>query len=224
MLRDIDPTSDTLVLAGDLCEARHAKAEWLQLLGAKYRQVYYVLGNHEFYGGSLISYRNEPYSILSSICPENVILLDGDEHCDFAGSTLWFPEDHTGRIFERQMSDFHAIANFRDWVYSEHATSLRFFTEAETPVWITHHLPLHASVHAKYENSPLNRYFVGDLSGVLAGKLSECMPQVIVHGHTHEPCDYYAGDVRVVCNPLGYPGEGQDVIIPKKVSYNAQLV
>jgi hypothetical protein len=31
------------------------------------------------------------------------------------------------------------------------------------------------------------------------------------------------GDSRVVCNPLGYPGEGNNSIVPKLVSF-AELV
>ena len=31
-----------------------------------------------------------------------------------------------------------------------------------------------------------------------------------VHGHTHSPSDYMVGDTRVVCNPLGYPGERRE--------------
>jgi Icc-related predicted phosphoesterase len=32
-------------------------------------------------------------------------------------------------------------------------------------------------------------------------------PKLIVHGHTHEACDYMIGDTRVVCHPRGYPKE-----------------
>jgi Icc-related predicted phosphoesterase len=32
-------------------------------------------------------------------------------------------------------------------------------------------------------------------------------PALWLHGHTHGSCDYKLGDTRVVCNPMGYPGE-----------------
>jgi predicted phosphodiesterase len=32
-------------------------------------------------------------------------------------------------------------------------------------------------------------------------------PKLIVHGHTHDPCDYMIGETRVICNPRGYPAE-----------------
>ena len=32
-------------------------------------------------------------------------------------------------------------------------------------------------------------------------------PKLIVHGHTHDACDYMIGETRVVCHPRGYPNE-----------------
>jgi Icc-related predicted phosphoesterase len=59
-----------------------------------------------------------------------------------------------------------------------------------------------------YKSDPnlpsLNRFFVNDMSDRINAK----KPKLWVHGHTHDSCDYIAGErTRVVCNPKGYPGE-----------------
>ena len=50
LLEKIEPTSETLVVAGDMCEARNADPKWFRILYRKYNDVLYVPGNHEYYG------------------------------------------------------------------------------------------------------------------------------------------------------------------------------
>jgi hypothetical protein len=119
------------------------------------------------------------------------------------------------------MSDFSYIAGFEGWVYQEHSIAKSFLSQTYADVWMMHHLPFWRSVHPRYEGDSLNRFFVGDISDEF--RAHNAPPRIIVHGHTHEPCDYMMGDTRVVCNPLGYPGEGNNSIIPKLVSF-AELV
>ena len=216
MLRDIEPDSETLVIAGDLCEARNLKPEWIRVLADKYAVVLYVPGNHEFYGLTGDQTLDILYNAMldeTYVLHENSISLDG---ISFAGATLWFPDDPVNWQFERMMSDFSYIQDFKHWLYDAHERSKAWLPTTGTDVWITHHLPLWRSVHPKYEGSNLNRFFVGDLSREL--QAMDNPPKVIVHGHTHEDCDYMAGDTRVVCNPLGYPNEGKGTIVPVKIA------
>lgn len=69
---------------------------------------------------------------------------------------------------------------------------------------VTHHLPSHRSTAARFVRSPLNRFFVCDVEPLIVDR----QPRLWVHGHTHAAMDYRIGATRVVCNPLGYPGEG----------------
>lgn len=216
MLLDMEPQSPLLVIAGDLCEARNIQESWLDIISDKYEQTFYVPGNHEFYG------RNRPQTldILREAMPYNVYLLNGESlvynDISFAGHSLWFPYDPHDRLYERHIADFALIEGYRSWVYAEHEKAKAWFPESWCDVWITHHLPLWNSVHPKYRGDVMNRFFVGDLSKELQNATS--LPKVIVHGHTHEECDYMAGDIRVVCNPLGYPSEGRRSIIPVTVA------
>ena len=59
------------------------------------------------------------------------------------------------------------------------------------------------SCHEKYAGNPLNPYFCNNLDNFIL----DTKPFLWIHGHTHSEFDYFLGDTRVICNPLGYPGE-----------------
>jgi Icc-related predicted phosphoesterase len=65
---------------------------------------------------------------------------------------------------------------------------------------VTHFLPAPPSISEKYHNDPLNPYFCSDLTSLI----EEVQPDLWIHGHTHESCDYSIGKTRVICNPRGY--------------------
>ena len=216
MLMDIEPQSAVLVVAGDLCESRNISQDWISVLCDKYELVLYVPGNHEFYGSTKEQTLDQLLAVMkhnSFVLYDGSILYDG---LTLAGSTLWFPDSPTNRWHEKHLSDFTYIQDFRSWVYVDHEESKRYLVGSGCDIWVTHHLPLWRSVHPKYEGSKLNCFFVGDMANELQGMQDP--PRVIVHGHTHEECDYMAGNTRIVCNPLGYPHEGRRSIIPVKVA------
>ena len=67
--------------------------------------------------------------------------------------------------------------------------------------------PSHASIHHSYQQpryTTMNGAFVSNLDEFILDH-----PQIALwsHGHTHHCFDYTVGDTRIVCNPLGYPGE-----------------
>ena len=215
MLKDMEPLSNILVLAGDLCESRNLQEDWLKILSDKYELVFYVPGNHEFYGST----KEQTLEKLNYSMTSNIYLLYGEnliyDDLSIAGDTLWFPDGPNNVLYEYYMNDFRAIPNFKSWVYADHEAAKTFLSGSWCDVWATHHLPLWQSVHRKYINSDSNCFFVGDLSKEL--QTTKYPPKVIVHGHTHEACDYTAGDTRVVCNPLGYPNEGRQSILPVRI-------
>jgi hypothetical protein len=68
----------------------------------------------------------------------------------------------------------------------------------------SHHAPFPGSIHPDFQGDALNAFFVNNLNPERFPKT-----QLWIHGHVHTPFDYLvpAGDheMRVVCNPLGYP-------------------
>ena len=210
------PEGEILVLAGDVGEFH-----WWQLhqskieaLAEKYKHVVYCAGNHDYYGTTLeegdarfreIEGRIENFHFLE----RDILEIDGVK---FAGCTLWFKWDELNPYYERFMSDFSQIKQFKPEVYDRNRESVNFLRSLrDVDVVITHHMPTALSVHEKYANDPTNRYFLCQLDDVIM--LLE--PKVWVHGHTHIRFDYGIGKTRVLCNPLGYPRENPGPYGPK---------
>ncbi len=202
------PEAATLILAGDVGEFHWWQMgfQWIQTLSEKYKHVLYIAGNHDYYGTTLQS-GDERFREIEDKLP-NFHFLEQDlfeiDGVKFAGCTLWFKEDTRGWIYERWMSDFSQIKQFKPAVYKRNTESQEFLRGLEDiDVVITHHMPRKHSVHEKYSGDPCTRFFLCEMDEVIL----DLQPKVWIHGHTHIPFDYRLGDTRVLCNPMGYPRE-----------------
>lgn len=202
---------DTLVIAGDIGEFWFLRdhKNIIDTICEMYKEVVYVLGNHEPYGSSIqetIQRAIELDNLIPNFHFVNnfVTMVNG---ISIAGTTLWFkkPQDRFQK-YERYMNDFSQITNFKREVYEENAKAIEFLKELRgqnLDLVITHHLVSVKSVHNKYLADPLNIYFLCDVEWII----KEINPKICCHGHTHLPCDYTIGDTRVYCHPRGYPNE-----------------
>jgi hypothetical protein len=68
---------------------------------------------------------------------------------------------------------------------------------------ISHHAPSYQSIAPQFKCSA-NGAYVSDLDDLI---LSHSQIKYWVHGHTHHNFDYHIEQCRVICNPVGYPGE-----------------
>jgi predicted phosphodiesterase len=204
--------ADVLVLAGDVLRLDRAAdaAAMLAALRAKAPHAVFVLGNHEYWHFTLPDAKARAAALCAQV---DIAFLDASAvelaGARFLGGTLWFPRDPAAGAYRRFMTDFHLIEEFEDAVYDEHRRCVDFVDAhaRTTDVVVTHHLPSYGSVAPEFRsgpNEPLNAFFVGDCEAVIARR----RPALWIHGHTHVPCDYRLGDTRVLCNPVGYPGEG----------------
>ena len=234
------PGGDVLIVAGDACEARelvseHHSTKELPYTGgkfpcydffefecAKYKKVFYVMGNHEHYRGKFWKTKTE----LERVLPKNITVLENQcevyEGVVFIGATLWTDMNKGDPItlhsMQNYMNDYKAIT-FHYPQYNAyhkmrpmdtvnmHIESKRYIEEkakqyADMPVVvITHMGPTHMSINDKYKGELSNGAYVSDLSNLI---LDNPNIKVWVHGHVHDPVDYMVGDTRVVCNPRGY--------------------
>jgi predicted phosphodiesterase len=216
--------ADVVVLAGDVARPPEAIA-WAARLG---KPVLYVPGNHEFYGGSLRS----SVAQLKQLCEGTSIHVLDDEtqligNVRFLGSTLWTDFMLFGEGQARQAAMDAAVRFTRDFsrirvdddsqalftpldsvsLFQRHAAWLanELAQPHEGPtVVITHHAPSRASIHPRFEGSPVNACFVSDADYLLDGGRA----QLWIHGHTHDSFDYVVKGTRVVCNPRGYARGG----------------
>lgn len=235
------PGGEVLILAGDLFEARELSKEFHQTKlidrkpGAfpchdfinavvpKYEKVFYVMGNHEHYGGRF----DRTLGVLRSLMPKNVTILEKEsveyDGVIFMGSTLWTDcnkNDPTTRWhIKSMMNDYRAITNFYtdrnvyhkltpEFTFLDHGKSMQYFrsqwelNKDKPVVMITHHAPSFVSVPDRFKgDTSMNGGYASDLSNDILDN-----PQIKfwVHGHMHDPVDYMIGDTRILSNPRGY--------------------
>jgi len=235
------PGGDVLILAGDICEYRTLKNEFHKTKVidrvpgafksydffysecAKYKKVFYVMGNHEHYHHRF----DKTYNDLKAILPENVTLLENEvveyEGVVFLGATLWTDLNRgdpiTAYTIKGFMNDYKVIQNFYpaqnayyklipEHTVEVHRKTKQYFktilemNRDKPVVVITHMAPSFMSVNKKYAHETTT-------NGGYASELSEFILdheniKVWVHGHMHDPVDYKIGDTRVLANPRGY--------------------
>ena len=192
-------------------------------ISQEFKNVVVVAGNHEFYGGkweqTLNTLRLE-YGAYDNIhfLERDCVTIDG---VTFVGGTLWTDMNnfdpltlHETKLF---MNDFSQIVDeTRGYSKLKPATTVQrhiqtkqyiTYVASETPgpvVVVGHHAPSFLSIADHYKGQTLT-------NGAYASELSEEIldhPNIKlwVHGHMHDPFDYYIGDTRIVCNPRGYVG------------------
>lgn len=220
---------DVLILAGDILCAKHLKTDgklnriyrkFLDDCSRNYDKIFYVMGNHEHYG---FNYK-DTYDILKKELPSNFHLLENEtityNNWNFIGFTLWtdFQNENALVMMEsrRQMSDYHAIrntSNYRKLLPEDtllyHKTSKSYLLKQlksikENVFIISHHSPSWQSISPQYRSSMINGAFCSDLDDLI---ITHSQIKYFVHGHLHNASDYMIGDCRVICNPVGYPGQ-----------------
>ena len=214
--------ADVVVLAGDI-HVGAAGISWAQQHFAG-RQVIYVVGNHEFYGGRVIP---EVIADLKAQAGKTdfIHVLDNEERLidgvRFLGSTLWtdfhlFGEAQSAKArleARAKMSDFRgqiritpgsAFSPEASVVLHEQAVEWLTFKLRKEPfagktVVVTHH-GHKQSMNPRYADDLLAASFLSDLEPLLG------FSALWVHGHTHTAFNYAVKDTRVICNPRGYVG------------------
>ena len=237
------PGGDILILAGDVCEFRSFNKQFhsTKTLGyrpgaypcydffyhecAKYKKVFYVLGNHEFYHHRF----DKTYNDMKHILPANVTMLEKEcfeyEGVLFLGGTLWTDlnkgDPITVYTIKNYMNEYKCVQNFYpdkslyhklipEFTAAEHRKTKEYFKEVleqnkdKPVVVITHMAPSFESVNAKYRGDhTINGGYASEMSEFI---LDHPNIKVWVHGHMHDACDYMIGDTRIVTNPRGYVG------------------
>lgn len=207
-LQHLVPNADTLVLAGDVTMAKRPEDlhDIFGSLAPRWKNVLYVLGNHEYYKSSPSEVARNVNAVKKefpnlSVLTNRIVTIDGQR---FIGGTMWFERDVRAIPFKSMMNDFDLIDDFEPWVYNENHefVDLAMMNLRHDDVVITHHLPSPRSIE-RWEGSGLNAFFLHDMTGLIEA----VQPRLWIHGHTHDRFDYKIGPTRVVCNPHGYPSE-----------------
>jgi Icc-related predicted phosphoesterase len=237
------PGGEVLILAGDICEAKNLVKDFNKTRPeqytpgtfpyydffytecAKYKQVFYVMGNHEHYHGRF----DQTYDKLKTVLPSNVTLLENEvvEYCGvvFLGATLWTNCNNGDALtlfhLKNTMNDYRTIRNHYvdkdvyhkltpEHTFETHVKTMEYFCMAlgmhrdKPVVVITHHAPTHKSISSQFINDTLmNGGYASDLSEDI---LDHDNIRFWIHGHMHDPVNYQVGNCTVISNPKGYDG------------------
>lgn len=211
------PEHDVVVLAGDITGS---PVETVQYASQTFKKpIVCVAGNHEFFRRGNIGRLNTSAAVLGSHIGRIYSLEDRYDDVAgvrFYGSTLWTSFDlHNDRqwaMAEASMgvADFTAIPGFTPALARErHLASVENLDLMLREAWdgprvvVTHHAPSPLSQSPTWAGSRLAPSFTSDLTDLIMHH----QPDVWIHGHLHDNCDYRIGRTRVVCNPKGYGSE-----------------
>ena len=236
--------ADVLLLAGDIMLAADLNGtyksesfkEFLTNCKREYKDVIYIMGNHEHYNGDFAT----SHELLREACDINSIdFLDKEvatiNNVTFIGGTLWTDmnkeDPKTMNQISYLMNDFRIIQNsnkttsFKDTKgnfqqrYSkfspedcveDHKAFLKVIDDTITsnPTGTFVVVGHHAPSKQSVKPGYEKDLIVG---GAYSSDLDEFIlshPQikVWVHGHTHDKFDYMIGSTRIVSNARGYVG------------------
>lgn len=216
---------DVLILAGDIHVGTRGVG-WINHASEKFKDVIYVLGNHEFYHNDMFDL---PRALKQpSLFNDNVHFLDNDcvtiNGIKFAGSTLW--SDMTLDAFG-SMNDSNLIsmpvAKDLYATYSKEAklnyikmlhknAKLFLHNNKDADVVITHHCPHIKSINTnRYPDNSMNTGYYTDILKEFVNSPHVNNGSNIKHwvcGHTHSVVEYEEYGIKVHNNCRGYVGYG----------------
>lgn len=221
-----DDHETVLVLAGDIDNAVMVYGRrFLKECCERFRDVIFVLGNHEYYRGEYHFVQKEWREFADGIDNlhylENQTVILGDVR--FIGSTLWTGLNNANpelmNIVTYRMNDARLI-NFKeddgtlrrlsmDDVVQFYADAVAFIEEElQTPfegttVVVTHHSPSTAlSAFGRYAGDVLTPAFHASCDTLIA----DYQPDYWFYGHTHDAVDTMICKTRILSNQRGYIG------------------
>lgn len=217
-INHVSPEADAIILAGDTVEGREIGLlkEMLQQVS---KPLFYVLGNHDFWGLT----HTEAYNFFRhqlSYFP-NVKVLEKDYvvlgDTIIIGATLWtnLHNPINANMIRHYMADFRQCPGLTtDWTNKDHDAAVEFIRQClkmeqwrdKKKIVVTHHGPSFEAVDECYKFDTANCGYQSNLNYYLYG---EDHPDVWIHGHSHKFMDQMIGETRVIRNPFGYHSYGE---------------
>ena len=187
----VQPCADYLVLAGDIIPLNQIDPInfFLDHISQVFSKVFWVPGNHEFYGSDYQSYQSCNIPIR-----ENVFLINSQsvilEEYELLCSTLWSNLDLNKRWFlQYHINDFKYIKYQKDYIdaldynafHIDALSSLENKLQTANPsktIVVTHHCPVMLSIPEQENFSTVYGSSLEDL-------IVKYQPLYWIYGHTH---------------------------------------
>jgi len=214
--------NDYIALIGDIAYPTTGDLkDFLAELTRRFKKVFYLAGNHEFYQGEYYSAKER----LKEICHDvGVLFMDKTKFKDtenkivFLGTTLWsFVPEENARQVQICLNDYHMIkienSGIRRLLSVQdtnawHADELAWLKEniqqesatGNRVVVLTHHAPTFQNTSdPKYRGDPISCAFATDLEYLMGAPIT-----LWSFGHTHFSSSQTIKGTRLVSNQLGY--------------------
>jgi len=216
-----DEKNMVLTLSGDIYDRKYLM-RWVHSLSPRFKAILIVLGNHDYWGGSVeqVIKKHKQYIIEHDL--KNVYVLDCEsvmiDNILYYGGTMWTNFNNMDPMammaynssrdckfirhknYRLRWSAKDAIVEHNKFKLGLQATAAAYPTIPM--VVMSHHGPTHLSIDPNFEAGTSGAY-VADMSNLIMDH-----PNIRLwhHGHTHSFWDYVFGpyDQRTICNPLGY--------------------
>ncbi|KAE8379571.1 calcineurin-like phosphoesterase [Aspergillus bertholletiae] len=206
---DIPICADHLILAGDIGRLADYDEyrKFLQKQTDRFKYVFLVLGNHEFYNGTFATGLEKPQQLEREPCFEGRLIVlhrkryDVPQEIvqmkvkDFQKIEAWSVDDHNANYD----ADLAWLLNEINSTHLENGT-VGTRREQKSILVVTHHAPLlRATSSPQHVGSPWSVAFATDVLPQIPDGVD-----VWVFGHTHYSTDFMEGEVRVMSNQRGY--------------------
>ena len=213
--RPLEPVGEVLILAGDILpfNLHKTQPEFIDYIADHYEMVYWVPGNHEYYGMDAATVANPLLEQLRS----NVWMVNNQvveyKGVHFICTTMWSKIDVLHALdIQRSVTDFRNIdwkgERFTTRQFNQlHNQSMSFLEKAirekvaGTNIVVTHHVPTLMNYPQKYKGSPVNGAFVTELHDLIYD--SGVNYWIYGHHHTNTP-EFTIGSTTMLTNQLGY--------------------
>lgn len=220
---DIQVSGTVLFLCGDVGNPfSDLYNDFIDWCSENYAHTFVIAGNHEFYDNEYYSTLLKLEEIMSWV--HNVTFLNDktvlvkwglmDRQIRIFGGILWSDTRETARSIETIMNDYKKIKlnNFTikpedTSTFHKHTLSLikKEVLEEIPLIILTHHLPSFRCIDTEYKALWYNDINTGYASN--CDKIIKPSIKLWCHGHSHSYLDILINDVRVIRNPMGYPGD-----------------
>ena len=249
ILPPLDTDSRTILLVnGDLASSAKIEriAHFFALVAPRFRHVIYVLGNHEHYHGNINTtedlIREALLDYPNITVVGNTVQTISFDGVLFVACTLW--TDYGKKTFRVDEVRSHISCGINDHqlikITQSDGTQRKFHPDDGAlihgdslidiecalaahdgpTVVLTHHLPSFSCVSPRFtltdSSRVMNYAFASDLDWLIM----KYRPAYWFFGHTHDPFDLVIGGTRLICNPVGYPNENNQL----NNKYNPALV
>jgi len=236
------PDADLLILAGDICliydladvwamnKVPAGQRDFFQQVSAKYKNVIWIPGNHEYWECSLTSTALKANQFLLSEHLDNIVFspcssmrLNGIK---FVFTTLWtdvyeppalpYSSSYSRHNYMRDYDEVKVeseeenvlprklrVADTRKMHADQRAFIMAEIQNEERVVLVTHHAPDLKSYDAARSDGMEYYYCCTDMKEIIE---QNSQIEYYIHGHTHNPIKYDIGKTTVISNPRGYYG------------------